>query len=86
MSNEITWDYCMTVGQLREQLEQLPEELIIVMSKDAEGNGYSPLSSVERALYSAESNWSGEVHDEEDPEDVDLWPDTVRCIVLGPVN
>lgn len=79
----ITWDHCMTVGQLKEELAGMDDELIVVMSKDAEGNGYSPLSGVETAVYEAESNWSGEVHEEDDE---DLYPDTRRCVVLGPVN
>lgn len=32
----------LTVGDLIDQLEKLPQDLPVVMSQDAEGNGFSP--------------------------------------------
>lgn len=36
-------------------------DLEIVLSCDAEGNGYSPLGSVDTAEYNAVSSWSGDL-------------------------
>ena len=50
----------MTVAELRKVLEGAPDEAIVVMSRDAEGNGFSPLYEVERTMYFADSSYSGE--------------------------
>jgi len=36
----------MTVGQLKEKLKVIPDDLKIVISRDPEGNGYSPLGII----------------------------------------
>lgn len=60
----------MTVDELRDLLDNVDGDLIVVMSKDGEGNGFSPLAEVEPdTRYTAESDWSGEVHHADD------WPD-----------
>lgn len=85
----------LTVGQLREFLAAVPSDHIVVMSKDAEGNSYSPLTAAAQMLYVAESTWAGEVHPT--PEavattpglDGDDWssdPRAVRSLVLWPTN
>lgn len=52
----------MTVEQLIKKLEKIEnKKRIVVMSRDAEGNGYSPLSGFWEASYKAETTWSGEV-------------------------
>ena len=51
----------MTVKELLEELKDVPEDTLVVMSRDAEGNGHSPLSDVGDSMYLAESTWSGEV-------------------------
>ncbi|MER6605846.1 hypothetical protein ABT282_07990 [Streptomyces sp. NPDC000927] len=56
----------------------LPDDTPVIIEKDAEGNGYSPLAGIERGVYVAESTWSGGI-DEGDP-------DGVLSIILGPVN
>jgi len=67
------------------------------MSKDAEGNGYSPLSGVWPGWYEADSTYSGEIKDNEDDfdhGDHEGWAstyeeylgDAVPVVVLGPVN
>ena len=70
-----------TVGDLRKLLEILPDDMPVVLSSDAEGNGYSPLSITERALYVQENTWSGEVFDPGDAPD-----NAVIALVLYPVN
>ena len=84
-----------TVGELRDLLNGLDPDLIIVMSKDGEGNGFSPLAEAYEAWYEADSTWSGNVIDadylgvEEDAEDDEIQErlDAAdKCVVLWPVN
>lgn len=84
----------MTVGALRKVLEELPDDRPVVLEKDAEGNGYSPLAEAVEGMYEPDSTWSGQVYPT--PEQVaadaqmtdeDLPPDeAIRVLVLGPVN
>jgi len=67
----------MTVEELILELKTLPQDLIVIMSKDAEGNRYSPIVETDVAYYEADSTWSGERV--ESPGDgvveaVFLWP------------
>lgn len=63
----------------------------VVMSKDAEGNTYSPLSDSDVCLYVMDSTWSGEVHDL-DPDEDDEWgvseddENVIKALVIWPVN
>lgn len=85
----------MNVADLRAALDGLPDDMPVVLAKDAEGNDFSPLSGPEQGMYSARNTWSGEVYPtaEEiaDPTsgytDEDEAPDhAVRALVLWPVN
>jgi hypothetical protein len=90
-------EVCMKVRELIEQLSEFPPEAIVVCSGDAEGNTYSPLSSLGVAVYVPENTWSGEVHvartmtpeleadgySEEDCYDGD---DALDAVILRPVN
>ncbi len=51
----------MTVKQLIQALQKEDPNRLVVCSRDAEGNGYSPLDQIHRAAYLAETTWSGEV-------------------------
>ena len=51
----------MRVKDLKKLLEKVDENRIIIMSKDGEGNGFSPLADLEESSYLADSTWSGEV-------------------------
>ena len=89
-----------TVGDLLDYLATQPRDRKIILRKDAEGNGHSPLSDAWEAMYSADSTWSGETHPL--PEELAEWmagenrqgwseedaapDDAERVIVLGPVN
>lgn len=76
-------DNPITVGQLREWLAHIPDDTEIVMSKDAEGNAFSPLAHVEPdARYVPETTWSGWVpcSDEPDPDGMQ------RVVMLWPTN
>ncbi|MFI9154502.1 hypothetical protein [Streptomyces sp. NPDC053367] len=75
-------------------LGHLPDDTIVVLAKDAEGNGFSPLAEAEDAMYWAETTWSGERYlteeqrrAEANPDDWSEAPDdAVRAVFLWPVN
>lgn len=70
----------MTVEELRQALADLP----VVMSKDSEGNRFSPLAEAQPdAHYQADSDWSGEVVH---PDDFDEYPDAIPAVCLWPTN
>jgi len=37
----------MNIKQLKESIANLPDEMEVVLQKDSEGNGYSPLKGVD---------------------------------------
>jgi|SaaInlStandDraft_4_1057021.scaffolds.fasta_scaffold143740_2 hypothetical protein len=81
----------MKVKKLIEVLSELDPETIVVLSRDSEGNGFSPLSSFAyNVFYIPENTWSGEVYDR---EEWDEWSDgesvpseAESALVLWPVN
>lgn len=87
----------MTVGELKKELEGVPEDTIVVMSRDGEGNSYSPLYDVnDNYNYLPDSTYSGEIglrelteddismgYDEEDLMDDE---DAIPALVLWPTN
>ncbi|MFI6938847.1 hypothetical protein ACIBI4_06215 [Streptomyces sp. NPDC050418] len=87
----------MTLDDLRAVLaglEGVPGDTPVILSKDAEGNRFSPLVEVEHAMYLADSTYSGERYISEaerlakpDPEEYAEAPeDAVPAIFLWPVN
>lgn len=90
MTSDQDWrQFVITAGRLRELLTDVPEDTPVILSKDAEGNGYSPLSNVETEgqVYEPESTLAGTVYDAE-PEDEDSYvpEDGTSIVLLGPVN
>lgn len=75
----------MTVRELIEFLKTKPQEFNVILSKDAEGNGYSPLADLSEEMYEPISTWSGNVVCEEDIQDEDF-EFQLNAIVLHPVN
>jgi hypothetical protein len=87
-----------TVGDLADYLATQPRDRKVILQKDAEGNGFSPLADASEEMYSADSTWSGEVHPTREHLDElirygggwseeDAAPDDAeRVVVLGPVN
>ncbi len=70
-----------TVRQLIEELKGFDPDAVVVLSCDAEGNGYSPLYAMGECRYRPDMPWHGEVdHPDEPFEDADsvpavgLWP------------
>lgn len=87
----------MKVSELIEELKKLPPESQVILQKDAEGNGYSPLYCVDgNAIYEADTTWGGEVVSTEWSakdacfESEELWENyktnNQRCCVLVPMN
>jgi hypothetical protein len=81
----------MTVGELIDLLQQVDRNRLVVMSRDAEGNGYSPLAGAWSGSYSP--NWSGEAGLETlTPEDLEQGYTTLDIVsgqpalILCPVN
>jgi hypothetical protein len=68
----------MKVKDLIEQLISLDPNLDLVMSKDAEGNKFSPIDEFTVGQYESETSWSGEFDDsaecESNPNSVCFWP------------
>lgn len=85
----------MTIRELKEAIVDLPDEMEVVLQKDSEGNGFSPLAGADPdAVYIPDSTWSGDVYSmdwtaddvfmpEEEWEAVRLKP---RTLILYPVN
>jgi hypothetical protein len=79
----------MTVKELHELLTQLlpnHADNLVVMSKDGEGNSFSPLHEPSHALYVAESSWSGEIYDEDDAEELKELGGGEPALVFWPTN
>lgn len=84
----------MKVRALIAILEKMDPERVVILQKDAEGNGYSPLEGADdNCLYAADSTWSGEVGHERLTEkdrkqgytDEDIGHGE-KAVVLFPVN
>ncbi len=86
----------MTLDELRKQLDALnvPGDTPVILSKDAEGNGFSPAVEAEVAMYAADTTWSGERYmtDAErqatgTPDEYCEAPDdAIRAVFLWPTN
>lgn len=72
-------DGCVRVGDLRRALEPFGDDVLVVLAKDPEGNGFSPLASGSDAHYQAESTWAGWLVDGE-------LEGGEECVVLWPIN
>ena len=86
----------MTLAELRAQLAalNLPNDTIVILAKDAEGNGFSPLEATESCMYAADTTWSGDRYLTEEQrlakEEPDDWfqapDDAVPAVFLWPTN
>jgi hypothetical protein len=68
----------MTVQQLIKHLQKMPPRSLVVMSKDSEGNDFTPLAALGTCKYIEANSWSGTIVSDEDEEDgkssICLWP------------
>lgn len=76
----------LTVGELLKDLSDCPADAVVVMSKDGEGNNFSPVANHSAEHYRSESTWSGELRDSEYDEEEDGPDGAVKAIVLWPTN
>lgn len=85
----------MKVHELIALLQTYDPELPVILQKDAEGNGYSPLDGADDdVVYQPENDWSGTVHTmsaghDEACLDLDEWEELLKagkCVVLWPLN
>jgi len=84
----------MKVKELKKLLETVDDNRLVIMAKDGEGNGYSPLAEIDDcSTYKADSTWSGEIGIEKlTPElkkqgysKLDMCGG-VKALVLWPIN
>lgn len=67
----------MTVRELIERLGAcMDQDATVVLSHDAEGNGYSPLAAICEGAFGRRNGflWEPELADEDDKPAVCLWP------------
>ena len=85
----------MKVSELKEILLTLPDDMEVILQKDAEGNGYSPLCGGDpNAVYIPETAYSGDVYSTDwDADDACMthkqWNETLakpRALILYPIN
>jgi len=86
----------MNVKELKIILRDLDENDEVILSKDSEGNNYSPLADYALNIYVPDSKWSGEVRIKElTPELIEIGfgtedlydgDDGISAIVLYPTN
>lgn len=86
----------MKVKDLIKQLQKCDPEKIVILQKDSEGNGYSPLEGIDNdSIYEEESTYSGDVWSKSwsaddaamgEKEWEDCKKDLPDCVVLYPVN
>lgn len=84
----------MTLAELRAALDalNLPDDTPVILARDAEGTGYSPVKQVDELLYDPESPYSGqmyatpEMHAAEPDEWDEAPPSATPAVFLWPTN
>jgi len=85
----------MNVKELKESIKNLPDDMEVILQKDSEGNGYSPLYRVDpEAIYVPETTWYGDVYflewtAEDNCMEEEYWEELKkkpRSLILSPVN
>ena len=75
----------MKVKELMEMLQTVPEDREVVLSRDAEGNGYSPLADSGELWYVPYSTWGGDCYNLDEEEEFE-GQDADLVLVLWPTN
>lgn len=70
-----------TVRDLMNVLATVPQDMPVILQKDAKGNGYSPVAGADIVWYDAETPYSGDVSRGGAPTD-----ESIRAVVLYPIN
>jgi len=85
----------MTVKELKNYIENLPDDMEVILQHDSEGNGYSPLSQANfEARYMPETTWNGDVYFDEWTAEDNCMTDyeyeelkkNPRALILSPIN
>jgi len=51
----------MNIKNLKELIENFPDNMEVILQKDSEGNGYSPLSGIDmNVVYIPKTSWTTE--------------------------
>ena len=77
----------MTVAELIKDLQAHPQDAIVILARDAEGNSFDPLACVDGAMYEDREIGLVELTDAlraEGYSEEDLRPDGERATVLWP--
>lgn len=56
----------VTVKQLKKVLEAYEDDTIVVLQRDSEGNGYSPMAGLWPGTYVPDTRYYGDMYDEEE--------------------
>lgn len=84
----------MTVKELIQLLQKEDPDALVVLQKDGEGNGFSPLADLWDAAYREDTTWSGGVgikeltdaHARGGYTEEDVLEGAVDALILCPVN
>jgi len=78
----------MRVGELKLMLEEFKDEDIVVLSKDAEGNDFSPLYDGDRLIYRMITTYNGECFNFDDYNSGCIEKQQIDqvCLCLWPEN
>lgn len=85
----------MTVKRLKELIANLPDEMEVILQKDSEGNGYSPMAGADpNAVYIPKTTWCGDVYSMDwSADDAGMTDEELaiiraipRALILYPVN
>lgn len=71
----------ITIKQLIEILQKQDENRIVVLSRDSEGNSFSPLAQMEVGKYLSGEAREGKIY----PDAVDV-KDSVKAIIFYPIH
>lgn len=81
----------MKIRELIDLLNRYDPETEVVVSRDSEGNSFSPVDGYSDGIYVADNTWSGEMYEEEEfdqyvKEGEFSKTDAVKAVCLFPVN
>ena len=86
----------MKIKELKEVIKCFDDDMEVILQKDGEGNGCSPLAEIDgNAIYVPDSTWSGDVYStkwsaEDACMEQEEWKEfkasTSRCVVFIPIN
>ena len=80
----------MKVKQLKNLLNDFDDNMEVIVSRDEEGNGFSPLYVVEQGYYLPDCDYFGDVFCEQDIEDMKKDGEMINnlqdAIILWPKN